>query len=272
MPQHYDALHYAVLTLASFLAGAINSVAGGGTLLTFPALLAVGVPPVLANGTSTVALVPASLSALWGYRKEGAQNTRDLANMAVPSLLGGLVGALLVIWAGNATFGKLVPWLVLGATVLFIVQDPIRRWLDRKRAIGQGNAGEGAIDAEGNVGLGGIVFQFFVAVYGGFFGAGIGILMLASLGMMGLRDIHRMNRIKNFAAVCINGIAALTFALKRQVDWPVAGLMTVGAIAGGYLGADMARRVGQANVRRIVVGIGLGIGAYMLAKQMGLLR
>jgi len=265
---HNEVAHYVVLALAAFLAGAINSIAGGGTILTFPALLAVGVSNVVANGTSTIALTPASLSALWGYRKEGAQNTRDLAKMAVPSFLGGLIGALLVIWIGNKLFGKLVPWLVLGATALFIVQDPIRRWLDRKRAVGQN--GEAGIDDEGNISVGGLIFQFFVAIYGGFFGAGIGILMLASLGMMGMRDIHRMNRIKNFSAACINGIASATFAWKREIDWPIAGLMTIGAIAGGYLGADMARRVGQANVRKIVISIGLAIGIYMLLKQMKL--
>ena len=262
----HQIVQYVVLAAASFVAGAMNSVAGGGTILTFPSLLAVGVSPVLANGTSTVALLPASISAYYGYRNEATSSSRDMTALAMPSLLGGILGALLVVWVGNKVFGALVPWLVLSATVLFIAQDPIRRWLDRRRAASGASGAE--IDDEGNASLGGIIFQFFVALYGGFFGAGIGILMLASLGIMGMRDMHRMNRLKNFLAVCINGIAALTFAFKQQVNWPIAGLMMGGAIAGGYLGAGMARRVGQANVRRIVIVIGLAIGVVMLAKQI----
>lgn len=260
---HHPIIQYLLLAAASFMAGAINSVAGGGTLLTFPALLSVGVSPVLANGTSTMALVPGSVSAFWGYRKEESSHQRDFIAMAAPSLLGGVAGALLVIKAGDSIFARLIPWLVIGATVLFILQDPIRRWLDRKR-----EAGSNGVDAQERITPGGVIFQFLVAVYGGFFGAGIGILMLAALGMMGLKNIHKMNRLKNFAAVCINGVGAVTFAVKGKVDWPIAGLMAVGAILGGYLGAGLARRAGQQNVKRTVVAIGLLIGVYMLIKPI----
>ena len=247
----------------ALLAGAINSVAGGGTLLTYPALFWAGVPAVDANGTSTVALVPGSLSAAWGYRGEMSGSRRDLLWMAVPSLVGGFLGARYAESVGNALFARLVPWLILSATALFMAQEPVRRW------IGRGDDGGREPGARRGGFLGAALFQFGVALYGGFFGAGIGILMLAALGFLGLTNIHRMNGIKNVAAICINGVAALTFIAGRKVHWPLALLMMIGAILGGYGGAGLARRVGQANVRRIVAGIGISIGLVMLVRQLG---
>ena len=164
--------------------------------------------------------------------------------------------------AGNALFSELVPYLILSATALFIVQDPVRRWLAKRSQSEQSAA------ATGEVTVGAMVFQFFVALYGGFFGAGIGILMLAALGMMGQTNIYRMNGLKNFAAVCINGVAAVTFIILRQVHWMLALLMMVAAIIGGYGGAGLARRVGQQNVRRFVIVIGISIGVYTLLKRV----
>ena len=258
---HVSLLHLALLFLAALAAGAINSVAGGGTLLTFPALLAAGIPSVAANATSTVALVPGSISAYWGYREEIGRSRRDLLLLAVPSVLGGALGAFLAVRAGDALFGHLVPWLILGATFLFLIQDPVRRWLDSKQS-SRLNPVQGR-----SFGLGGMIFQFFVAVYGGFFGAGIGILMLAALGFLGQTNIHRMNGLKNFAAICINGVGAATFIFFGRVHWPLAALMAVGAVLGGFGGAGLARRVGQTNVRHAVVTIGLTFGVYTLWKQ-----
>lgn len=257
-----------LLFAAAFIAGAINSVAGGGTLLTFPTLLAVlgGVPngPIIANGTSTVALVPGSLSAFWGYRGEMRGARRELWTMAVPSLLGGAVGAYLATHVSAGLFSHLVPWLIFLATFLFLIQDWVRRRLNKP-----GGRERDALDPpSGRLPLGALLFQFFVAVYGGFFGAGIGILMLAALGFLGQTNIHRMNGLKNFAAVCINGVGALTFILYRRVDWPLAALMAVAAVLGGLGGAGLARRVGQANVRRAVIAIGLGFGVYTLLGQL----
>ena len=253
-------MHLLVLFLAAFLAGTINSVAGGGTLLTFPALLAFGVPPIAANATSTVALVPGSFSAFWGYRGDLKRGTRTLVAFALPSLVGGGLGALFVNRVGDATFAKLVPWLIFGATLLFVVQAPVRAWILRRldRPAG-GEHGRGALVAV-------VLFQLAVATYGGFFGAGIGILMLAALGLLGLESIHRMNGVKNFAAVCINGVASLTFILLGRVRWPLALLMAAGAILGGQLGARVAKRIGEQNVRRVVVVIGVGIGCWMLVR------
>jgi uncharacterized membrane protein YfcA len=251
---------------AAFIAGIVNSMAGGGTLLTFPALLSAGLPAVTANATSTVALVPGSLSAFWGYRSEVQGEGRLLLAMAVPSLMGGTLGALAADRVGDAVFAELAPLLVLGATFLFMAQEPLRRW----SYAGSGLSREGGRELHklGVIGS----FQLLVALYGGFFGAGIGILMLAALGLLGLRDIHRMNGLKNIAAVCINGLAALTFAACGRVNWPIASFMIVGGIAGGYTGAGLARRIGQQMVRRFVAMIGLLISFYLflrLALQPG---
>ncbi len=261
-------LHLLVLFAAAFAAGAINSVAGGGTLLTFPALLAVlaGTPngPIIANGTSTVALLPGSLSALWGYRGEMGGARRELWTMAVPSLLGGAVGAYLATHIGSDLFKRLIPWLIFAATFLFLIQDWVRRRLVKA------SSELGAEGTSSGLPHGAMLFQFFVAVYGGFFGAGIGILMLAALGFLGQTNIHRMNGLKNFAAVCINGVGALTFILYRRVDWPLVALMAVAAVLGGLGGAGLARRVGQANVRRAVIAIGLSFGVYTLLGQLNI--
>ena len=238
----------------AFLAGAINSIAGGGTLLTFPALLSAGLPAVTANATSTVALGPGSLSAFWGYRREVRGEGRLLLAMALPSLVGGTLGALAAHRVGDAAFARLAPVLVLAATLLFMMQEPLRRW----------SRNEGAAHRRSRSQLAAIAaFQLLVALYGGFFGAGIGILMLAALGVLGLTDIHRMNGLKNLAAVCINGLAALTFAAAGRVEWPLAALMMVGGVAGGYGGAGLAQRLGQGTVRRLVVAIGLAITACL---------
>ncbi len=249
-----------VLFAAALVAGAINSVAGGGTLLTFPSLLAFGVPPIAANATSTVALVPGSFSAFWGYRGDLKQGSRTLLAFAVPSVIGGVLGALFVNRIGDATFAKVVPWLIFGATALFVVQAPVRAWLLRRlERPAAGEHGRGALVSV-------MLFQLAVATYGGFFGAGIGILMLATLGLLGLESIHRMNGVKNFAAVCINGVASITFIALGRVHWHLALLMAAGAIIGGQLGAHVAKRVGEKNVRRLVVVIGIAIGCWMLVR------
>lgn len=257
----------AALFAAAFAAGAINSVAGGGTLITFPSLLWAGVSPVAANATSTVALVPGSASAFWGYREELGHGRSALLWLGLPSVVGGLVGAFLVLKAGDTLFAHLVPWLILGATVLFMAQEPISRWM-RRRARAE-HADDSAVENPKDGRLVGIMlYQFVVAIYGGFFGAGIGILMLAALGLLGLTNIHRMNGLKNMAAICINGVASITFIAGHKVHWMLALLMAAAAIFGGYGGAGLARKLGQKTVRRIVIGIGLAIAVLMFVRQI----
>jgi uncharacterized membrane protein YfcA len=250
-------MSWIVLALVGMLAGGVNALAGGGTLLTFPSLLAFGLSPVGANATSTVALVPGSFSAFWGFRRAATSDARELWWMALPSVLGGVTGALLVLWVGNAIFARIVPWLIYGATLLFLLQARIKRWIDRRIGHDEGGRRRRVLQ---------VLTQFGIAVYGGFFGAGIGILMLALLGMVGHGEMSRMNGLKNFAAVCINSVAAVTFAAGGHVDWLLALCLSGGAITGGYAAALVAQRVDARWVRALVIVVGFGMGTYTLLK------
>jgi hypothetical protein len=240
--------------LAAALGSGINSIAGGGTLVTFPAIVALGVPPLIANATNTVALWPGALASMWGYRGELAGTRAWLARFTLPSLLGGAAGGWLLLATGQDRFARIVPFLVLGATVLFMLHGPVMRWL---------GAGSHQVPAWLFV-----VTQFAVGIYGGYFGAGIGILMLAVLGLMGHTNIHQMNGLKNWGGLCINLVAALIFAVSGVVLWPLALAMAVGGILGGYAGARLAQRVGQEAVRRAVVVIGLAAFVWLLARPL----
>lgn len=243
---------------SAFVAGAINSVAGGGTLITFPTLIWLGLNSVTANATSTVAMTPGSVGAMLGYRRELASAEPRLLALVGPSLAGGIAGALLLRWTPPSVFDELVPFLILFATLLFMAQDPIQR---RLKAAGL------ASHKSPQWLTGAICFQFLVALYGGYFGAGIGILMLAALGILGLTDIHQMNGLKNFFALCINGVAALYFIWSRMVYWPDVIIMAIGAIAGGYGGAGIARRIGRSAVRKIVIGVGFAMALSLFIKR-----
>jgi uncharacterized membrane protein YfcA len=257
------------LCLSAFLAGALNSVAGGGTLLTFPALMAALRPfgpelaATFANATSTVALMPGSIAGSLGYRSELWECRRFVARMIVPSLLGGYVGAVLVGY-DKAAFAGLVPWLILTAAVLFVVQAPLARWLRRRAAAGPARPGPHRPNPLTLVLV--LAFQFLVAVYGGYFGAGIGILMLSALGFLGVGDIHRMNAVKTFLAAAINAAAVLVFVRDGLVRWDYAGPMIAAAITGGYAGARLARRLPAAYVRYAVIAIAFGLSAYYFTR------
>ena len=244
-----------VMFCAAFSAGAINSIAGGGTLLTFPILIWLGLDAMVANGTSTVALWPGLFGGLFGYRMELENSSSILFRLGLTSVIGGALGAWLLIWTPSPVFASLVPFLILFATILFMAHGEINKRLRL-----------GTIDERptGLWWLGAIVFQFFSAMYGGYFGAGNGILMLAALGLLGLNELHRANGIKNFLGICINSIAVVSFALAGLVVWPDALVMACGALIGGYFGARMAVRVGQVWVRRGIIVIGLVIFVVML--------
>jgi uncharacterized membrane protein YfcA len=241
--------------LAAFVGGMINSIAGGGTLITFPAVVALGVNPLVANVTNTMALWPGAVAGLWGYRRQLSGMGPWLLKFSGPSLLGGLAGAALLLATGQERFTRIVPFLVLGATILFALQGPIRAWLNRHGT---------EPDVPTPVFL---VLQFLVGIYGGYFGAGIGILMLAVLGLVGLTDIHRMNAVKVWGALLINVVAALLFASRGVVDWPLAAAMAVGSAAGGYLGSHWAQRVGERVVRGAVIAVGMLSFAWLLIRR-----
>jgi uncharacterized membrane protein YfcA len=248
-------LHIAIMFTGAFAAGAVNAIAGGGTIITFPLLIWLGLDPKVANATSTVALWPGLFGGLFGYRKELENSSALLLRLGITSVIGGAIGAWLLIWTPAPTFARLVPFLILFATILFMTQGTINRWL-RLQPI--------AAEPRPSWWLGAIVFQFFSSIYGGYFGAGNGILMLAAMGLLGLHDIHRANGIKNFLGICINSIAVLSFALMDLVVWSDALLMAIGALLGGYFGASMAVRVGQVWVRRGIVVIGFVIFFVMV--------
>ena len=267
-PVHLDPLRLGLVLVAAVIGGAVNSIAGGGTLLTFPALVGLGIPAVVANATSTVALWPGTVASVWGYRELLAGMRSWVVRFAIPSVLGGLLGAVLLIRTPPDRFDAIVPWLVLGATLLFMVQKPLTERLGSRSA--DAPAGRTISDHEADRAVRPdarvLAYQFGVAVYGGYFGAGIGILMLAALGFMGFRNIHRMKGLKNWGGLCANALAATTFAFSGLVSWPVAAAMALGAAAGGYGGSRIAQRVPQARIRQAIVVIGLASSLWLVTR------
>jgi len=273
-PVDIDPLRLALVLVAAVIGGAVNAIAGGGTLLTFPALVGLGIPALVANATSTVALWPGTVASIWGYRDLVAGMRSWVRLFAIPSLLGGLVGASLLLVTPAKRFDAIVPWLVLGATILFVIQRPLAERIRRRNESRMSQESIDAMNAtddhvadravQPNFKL--LIYQFAVAVYGGYFGAGMGILMLAALGFMGFRNIHRMNGLKNFGGMCANAVAAATFAISGLVSWPVAGAMAVGAMIGGYGGSRLAQRVPQARVRQAIIVIGLASSLWLVTR------
>ncbi|HKW11581.1 MAG TPA: sulfite exporter TauE/SafE family protein [Gemmatimonadaceae bacterium] len=258
-------LRIALVIAVATISGVMNSIAGGGTLLTFPALVGLGIPATAANATSTVALLPASMTSMFGYREELEGLLPWAGVFALPSILGGAVGALLLSRTPPERFALLVPWLVLGATALFVVQEPAMRAIRVRRPDRRAVSDEVRTATLPSVAI--LLYQFLVSVYGGYFGAGAGILMLAALGLMGLTNIHRMNGLKNWGGLCMNAVAALMFGFSRLVNWPVALTMAAGAMVGGYVGSRAAQRVGQRALRLAIIVIGLGSGIAMLVGE-----
>jgi len=248
-----------LIAAAAFVAGVINSMAGGGTLISFPTMVWLGRPPIMANATNAVALWPGSLSAMFGYRDDMRRVRRWLYLLTIPSVAGGALGAILLLHTTEKTFSRLVPFLILGATLLLAAQELISRKLNL------------IAKAHENPTAGWLVFvftfQLFVGLYGGYFGAGMGILMLAALGFIGLTDLHEMNGLKNLLAVGINGVAAIYFAISGAVLWKDAIVMALAAIAGGFAGAKLAKRLGRRFVRGAVVFIGLTMTVALFLKN-----
>lgn len=234
------------LFFAAMAAGAINSVAGGGTFVAFPALLFAGVPPIAANATCTVAVWPGAVSSAYAYRNELTLHKKNIIPMLLVSLVGGGVGALTLLATPSATFEFLIPWLLLIATLLFAFSPKLSQftthqhfplWLS-------------------------FAMQFIIAFYGGYFGAGIGILMLALLALLGMTEIHEMNALKTVLGSAINGVAVLIFIVSGAVEWKYGVIMIVGGIAGGYLGAHYAKKLPKQRVRQIVIVIAASLTAW----------
>ena len=247
-----------VILIAGTIAGALNAVAGGGTLVSFPALLWLGRDPVIANATNTVAIWPASLAGAFAFRSELSTVRRWLLLLIIPSIAGGALGSWLLLRTPSNTFERLIPLLILTATLLLAAQEIITRKLGvLAQAHEHPTAGWVTFV---------FAFQFLVALYGGYFGAGMGILMLAALGLIGLTDMHQMNGLKNVLGVCINAVAAIYFVSRGAVIWHDVIVMAIGTTTGGFFGARLARRLGRSFVRRAVVVIGLAMTAAMFLR------
>jgi uncharacterized membrane protein YfcA len=231
-----------LLLTVGFLAGTCNAIVGGGTLFTFPVLLAAGLPPVIANTTTTVALVPGTFTSAYAYLPELAKVRQNLPRRIAVATAGGLLGAGLLLASGNSLFFYLVPWLLLVATLLFTFSRAI------VKRVTQGSHRKNEIRLLG--------MEFVSAVYGGYFGAAIGILLLASMALAGEQNMQSANAQRNFLVCFINGIAALLFIYTGSVAWTVALIVMAGAIAGGYFGARVAKRVPNDMLRFIITAAG----------------
>jgi uncharacterized membrane protein YfcA len=236
---------YLLLIIAALAAGLINSVAGGGMFLTFPALVFTGVPSIIANASSTTALIPGIFASSWAYRGDLRKTTGiPFLPLLIVSLAGGIVGALLLLFTPQRTFDSVIPWLLLAATLLFTFGPRIAPDLKRAFRMSSGTV---------------VVIQFFIGIYGGYFGGAIGILMLATWSIYGLTDIHVMNANRTLMGAATNSIAAVLFIFARKIWWPQTLVMLVAAIIGGYIGARLAKKVDPRYVRAIVTVVSAGI-------------
>ncbi len=237
----------ALLFTAAAAGGAINSVAGGGSFIAFPALLFAGVPAVPANATNTIALWPGTLASCVAYRRELGDVRRELVPLGAAGLVGGLAGSLLLLKTSDTTFVLLIPWLLFFATLLFTFGAALTRRFARGAHASLGTA---------------VVVQLVISVYGGYFGGGMGIIMLAVLSLLGMTDIHRMNALKVALATLVNGVAVIAFVIAGAVQWGPGAVMIAGGILGGYGGAAVARRIDPRQVRRLVLGVAWAMTVY----------
>ena len=251
-----------LIALGGFTGGAVNAIAGGGTFFAFPALLAVGIPPVMANASNSVALWPGSLAGAWAYRAELARFKSYLLPMGLASLGGGLAGSLLLLIAGDARFSALIPWLLAFATLLFAFSPQISAWVQALRAR---RAAPGTSPSQAPHGAWWV--QLLVSVYGGFFGAGMGILIMASLAIAGHKDVQEINALKNLLSSIVYSVTVVTFVIAGAVSWPHTLVMLVAASLGGYWGARVARSLQGPWLRRMVIGVGTALTLYYFNQQ-----
>lgn len=259
-----DGLMWLLVAGGAFLAGGMNALAGGGTFFSFPALLAAGVPPITANASNTVALWPASLSSAWAYRQELARHRSWVIALTVVALVGGIAGGLLLLAISNAAFSRLIPWLLLLATVLFAFSKQIGH------AVGYLKAKLGKTHHHDRPGSpAGLFFQFLVTVYGGFFGAGQGILTLAALSIQGIRDMQELNALKNWISAVTYTVSALVFIVAGAISWPHTLVMLATASLGGYAGAHLAKKLPARWLKRLVIAVGSTLTVIYFFKTGG---
>lgn len=251
-----DILIYLMLFVTGVLAGVSNAIAGGGTFFTFPAFLAAGVPPVMANASNAVAVWPGHALALVGYRRELGTLSNQVKGSLGVALVGGIAGALLLASFGNESFSLLIPWLILAATLLMIFGPSLNRAL----------AKHGSELDYRKPGLRSRGLEFVFSVYGGFFGAGLGIMFMAGLQILGIRDAQLANALKNLLATVVTSVAVLVLAVSGLVSWSATAFAFAGAVVGGLVGGHVASRMPSALLRRLVIGLGLLLTLYYLVK------
>jgi hypothetical protein len=254
-----DWLEAAGLAAAAFAAGAVNAVAGGGSLISFPALLVAGYPAKTANVTNTVALWPGYLGGSLGYRDELRHQRRLVAHLLAPSVLGAIAGSAILLSTSEDAFEAVVPFLILFATALMAFQKQLTDFAGRHRL---------AARSRDHVPPLLLAVAFLLAVYGAYFGAGLGILTLAVLGVLIPDDLQRLNALKGMSSLLINAVAVIYFAAFGPVEWAPAAVMAIGALAGGYLGAGIARRLGQERLRTAVVAFGVVIAIVLFIRLL----
>ncbi|MFI7339366.1 sulfite exporter TauE/SafE family protein [Streptomyces sp. NPDC050085] len=252
-----DLLEAVAIGAAGVAAGGMNAVVGSGTLITFPTLLALGYPPVLANVSNNIGLVPGTLSAAYGYRRELRGQRARLLRFGTASLLGGLAGALLLLNLPGSAFRRIVPVLILTACLLVLLQPRLNRWTKSRQ--GAGSRTDGGVPVWlGVLGTG---------VYGGYFGAAQGVLLMGMFGAVLRDDLQRLNAAKNVLASLVNGIAAVVFIAVADVDWAVAALIAAGSTAGGLIGARVGRRLPPAVLRGVIVTVGVTASVFLIARS-----
>ncbi len=246
-------MDFIILVLAGLGAGALNAVAGGGTFLSFPALVFVGVPAIPANATATLAALPGYIGSTWGFRKEiRSDGPLSLRGMIAMAVLGGLIGALLLLVTPKEVFTSLVPWLLLFATAAFATGPLLVRWV-----VGHG----GGLPRPVSLGL-----ILAVSIYGGYFNGGLGIMLLAAFGLVGFTNLHEMNGLKNLLSSILSLVSVITYTIAGLIDWKYAIILGAACAVGGYLGAHLARRITNMLALRVFITmVGLGMAAAFFA-------
>ena len=250
---------YLLIFVAALLAGGLNGIAGGGSFILFPVLMFVGIPPIAANATNSIALLPGTLASAGAYRREFSQDKRSLIQICGLGLIGGLAGAILLLKTPPEVFLRILPYLLLTATLAFAFSNQLRAWVEAQ----QSQFSRFKALQSGLVTL----LQLVVAIYGGFFGGGMGILFLATFALMGMSNIHRMNAYKTLLTSCINAIAVIPFVLAGVILWKEGAIAAIGAVIGGYISAFYAQKIAPILIRRFVIGIGSVMTLYFFVES-----
>ncbi len=252
-----EAFKYGGLALAAFVAGAINAVAGGGSLISFPALLAAGYPSKTANVTNTVALWPGYIGGSVGYREELKGQGKRLLQLSIPNIAGALVGSVILLATPESAFDVAVPFLILFACAIMAFQDRISVYTAHHRL---------GFEATGNMPWPIFISMFFLGIYGAYFGGALGIITLAVFSIFIVDTLQRLNALKGMSSLIINAMAVVAFSVSGLVEWDVAAIMAVGSLAGGYLGVGVARRLGKDALRAVVITYGVVVAVVLLVQ------